>query len=83
MEPIKKQGTFNVQGSEYILSMAATEESMYSSSLCRIVELESKYDAQMWRNTYTKQYIEDITQKTGSFKKFAIFASMLGSAISK
>lgn len=30
-----------------------------------------------WTGTYSQQYVEDITRKSGNFKKFATFHTML------
>ena len=35
----------------------------------------------MWRGDYTRKYLEDITEKTGSYKKFPVFVKMLLSAL--
>lgn len=50
--------------------MQATDHLLY-------LELESKYEPQIWKNTYTLDYIEELTRKTGNPKKFSIFLTML------
>ena len=43
-------------------------------------QVEKKDDGARWRGDFTARYVEDITTKTGSFKKYAVFAKMLVSA---
>lgn len=38
---------------------------------------EEKDTGKIWNGNFTAKYIEDITQKTGNFKKFEIFIKML------
>lgn len=42
---------------------------------------EEKDTGKIWRADFTAKYIEDITQKTGNFKKFPVFIKMLCSAL--
>lgn len=42
---------------------------------------EEKDTGKIWRGNFTAKYIEDITQKTGNFKKFSVFIKMLHSAL--
>ncbi|KAJ3070048.1 hypothetical protein HDU98_006921 [Podochytrium sp. JEL0797] len=37
--------------------------------------------AKAWRGTFSSQYIEEVTKKTGNFKRFAVFAEMLLSSL--
>ena len=43
--------------------------------------MERDSDGARWRGDFTKPYLEDISAKTGSFKKFAVFAKMLVAAV--
>ena len=47
------------------------------------MEIEQKDNGNIWKNTFTSNYIEEITQKTGNFKKFGVFVKMLLSSITK
>lgn len=47
------------------------------------IEIEQKNNGDTWRNNFSNEYIEEITQKTGNFKKFPIFVKMLITSISK
>jgi len=43
--------------------------------------VEEKYTGNVWKGEFNSKYIEDITQKTGSFKKFAVFVKMMQAAL--
>ncbi|KAJ3296152.1 hypothetical protein HDU79_007406 [Rhizoclosmatium sp. JEL0117] len=34
-----------------------------------------------WRGSFSAQYIEDVTKKTGNFKRFSVFAEMVQAAL--
>lgn len=64
--------------------MAATAGLLYIRiSIIRYLELESKYDALVWKNTFTLDYIEELTRKTGNPKKFQVFVNILNTAMSR
>eukprot|EP00879_Flechtneria_rotunda_P026920 GHRR01028765.1.p1 GENE.GHRR01028765.1~~GHRR01028765.1.p1 ORF type:complete len:243 (+),score=77.40 GHRR01028765.1:133-861(+) len=46
-----------------------------------VVDLEDKDTFDRWRGEFGAKYVEDITSKTGNFKKFAVFVRMLQSAV--
>lgn len=48
-----------------------------------IVEISDAMTADQWRGEFDPAYIEDLTRKTGNFKQFPIFCSMLESAVRK
>ncbi|XP_019132000.1 centrosomal protein CCDC61 isoform X1 [Larimichthys crocea] len=48
-----------------------------------IVEISDSATADQWRGDFDPAYIEDLTRKTGNFKQFPIFCSMLESAVRK
>uniref|UniRef100_A0A8C7IHH1 Centrosomal protein CCDC61 n=1 Tax=Oncorhynchus kisutch TaxID=8019 RepID=A0A8C7IHH1_ONCKI len=48
-----------------------------------IVEISDAMTADQWRGGFDPAYIEDLSRKTGNFKQFPIFCSMLESAVSK
>ncbi|KAK9810278.1 hypothetical protein WJX72_007806 [[Myrmecia] bisecta] len=48
-------------------------------TLC--IEVEQKQDAQCWKGTFPAKHIQEITAKTGNFKKYAIFVKMLLTAL--
>ena len=45
------------------------------------IEVEQKQEGLRWRGDFTSRYIEDITTKTGNFKKFGVFHKMLVAAV--
>ncbi|KAK3555383.1 hypothetical protein QTP86_015668 [Hemibagrus guttatus] len=47
------------------------------------VEISDILTADQWSGEFDPAYIEDLTRKTGNFKQFPIFCSMLESAVSK
>ena len=40
-----------------------------------------KDDGQRWHGEFSANYIEEVTHKTGNFKKFSVFAKMLASSL--
>ncbi|NXA72594.1 CCD61 protein, partial [Thryothorus ludovicianus] len=47
------------------------------------VEVEAHGTADLWRAEFDAAFIEDLTRKTGNFKQFGIFCSMLESALTQ
>ncbi|XP_069556594.1 centrosomal protein CCDC61 isoform X1 [Brachyistius frenatus] len=47
------------------------------------VEISDSMTSDQWRGEFDPAYIEDLTRKTGNFKQFPIFCSMLESAVRK
>lgn len=47
------------------------------------IEIEQKVSGETWKNSFSCEYIEEITQKTGNFKKFPVFVKMLTTSLSK
>ena len=43
--------------------------------------MERESDGASWRGDFSKTYVEEVSAKTGSFKKFAVFAKMLVAAV--
>ncbi|XP_028278205.1 centrosomal protein CCDC61 isoform X2 [Parambassis ranga] len=48
-----------------------------------IVEIADCMTSDQWKGEFDPAYIEDLTRKTGNFKQFPIFCSMLESAVRK
>jgi len=46
-----------------------------------LIEAESRQTGQAWQATFNSEYIENLTRKTGHFKKFGVFARMLKNAL--
>ncbi|OWF48721.1 Coiled-coil domain-containing protein 61 [Mizuhopecten yessoensis] len=64
------------RGIEYIVTMSTQAQSL-------TLEVEDRLTADQWRATFDSAYIEDLTHKTGNFKQFHIFNSMLESAVTQ
>ncbi|KAK3272671.1 Centrosomal protein CCDC61, partial [Cymbomonas tetramitiformis] len=62
---------------EYLLTVAAVKD----ETLC--IEVEQKRDGSRWRGDFTSKYIEDITAKTGNYKKYPVFVKMLLTAVTE
>jgi len=45
-----------------------------------VIDAEDRYSGDIWHGDFTMKYVEDITNKAGSYKKFTVFAKMLLSA---
>ncbi|XP_072169563.1 centrosomal protein CCDC61-like [Diadema setosum] len=66
---------FTFRGVDYIVSMWVTDDNLLT------VEVEDRLTADQWRGSFEPAYIEDLTHKTGNYKQFSIFVSMLESAL--
>nr|XP_018666851.1 coiled-coil domain-containing protein 61 isoform X2 [Ciona intestinalis] len=66
------------RGIEYYVTIKT-----YKGGTCLSVEVEDKVTSEQWRGNFDSQYIEDLTHKTGNFKQFSVFVSMLESALEK
>ena len=63
---------------EYVVSASTVQLSTFDPSSIRlIIDVEEKWTGDLWRGDFSCKYIEEITQKTGSFKKFPVFVKML------
>ncbi|XP_058861086.1 centrosomal protein CCDC61-like isoform X1 [Acipenser ruthenus] len=67
------------------LEFRGAEFSVRVSSGAELLEVEvsDMLSADQWRGQFDSAYIEDLTRKTGNFKQFAIFCTMLESALTK
>merc|ERR1712070_1342405 len=63
---------------DYILTLDAP-----ASAEAVIIEVERKSDGNRWRGNFAARYIEEITHKTGNFKKFPVFLKMLSSSLTQ
>eukprot|EP00892_Ulva_mutabilis_P001572 jgi/Ulvmu1/11415/UM075_0077.1 len=62
-------------GSKYAVSIRTIDHDTLR------VEVEQMSNASIWKGTFTKQYITEITSKTGNFKSYSVFVTMLASAL--
>ncbi|XP_048838281.1 centrosomal protein CCDC61 [Brienomyrus brachyistius] len=68
------QADMDFRGSEFTVRVEVEEELL-------VVEILDLTTAEQWRGEFDPTYIEDLTRKTGNFKQFSIFCSMLESAV--
>ncbi|XP_039180960.1 centrosomal protein CCDC61 isoform X1 [Crotalus tigris] len=64
------------RGAEHVVRMT-TERNLLE------VEVEDRLTTDQWRGEFDAPFIEDLTHKTGNFKQFGIFCSMLESALAQ
>eukprot|EP00118_Oscarella_pearsei_P029215 m.3929 g.3929 ORF g.3929 m.3929 type:complete len:526 (+) comp9991_c0_seq1:95-1672(+) len=69
------------RGVEYVISTEITKGEPETELL--VIEVEDKMSAEQWRGEFEPRYIEELTHKTGNFKQFSVFCSMLQSAAAK
>ena len=67
---ISRSFEITFHGTEFIITITADSERM-------ALEAEEARTGSRWRGDYSSKYIEDVTQKTGNFKKFVVFVKML------
>ena len=80
-------------GVEYIISLSVAEGpvlivdveqvpiSNFSFSFLVSNVKKQKDDGQRWHGEFSANYIEEVTHKTGNFKKFSVFSKMLASSL--
>ncbi|XP_016133135.1 centrosomal protein CCDC61 isoform X1 [Sinocyclocheilus grahami] len=71
---VQEEMTF--RGAEYAVKVEMAEQLL-------IIEISDVVTAAQWRGEFDPAYIEDLTRKTGNFKQFPVFCSMLESAVNK
>lgn len=71
---MEQEYELSFHGVEYIMTLAVDEEGLN-------LHVEQKYDGRRWGAIFPSQYLEDITRKTGNFKKFSLFVKMLSTAL--
>jgi len=76
MENIEKVAEMAFHGVTYIIKINSTDDILN-------IEIEDKETGNIWKNSFSATYIEEITTKTGNYKKFGVFGKMLISSITK
>ncbi|ORX88131.1 hypothetical protein BCR32DRAFT_288879 [Anaeromyces robustus] len=68
---------------EYVLNAYAllSRDRGISTKESLIISIKKESTNELWKGKYTNNYVEEITKKTGNFKKFSVFIEMLFSAI--
>ena len=83
-EEIEYECEINFQQVDYIIALNTVQMSTFDpTSLRLIIDVEEKQTGELWRGDFTAKYIEEITNKTGSYKKFSVFVKMMLSALKK
>lgn len=74
---LRHETTMVFHNVEYVLSLEVESE---GDSLT--MEVEDKASGSRWNGHFSSRYIEEITHKTGNFKKFSVFLKMLVTSMS-
>ncbi|XP_038622766.1 centrosomal protein CCDC61 isoform X2 [Tachyglossus aculeatus] len=79
-QPAGLQVDYAFRGVEHVVRLAVS-----GGGEGRVLELEveDKMTTDQWRGEFDIAFIEDLTHKTGNFKQFGIFCSMLESALTQ
>ena len=67
---ISKSVDITFHGTDFIITITSDQDQL-------VLEAEESRTGRRWRGDYTSKYIEDVTTKTGNFKKFTVFVRML------
>ena len=67
---ISKSVDIAFHGMDFIMTITSDSDRM-------AIEAEESRTGRRWRGDYTSKYLEDVTTKTGNFKKFTVFVKML------
>ncbi|XP_056652266.1 centrosomal protein CCDC61 [Monodelphis domestica] len=73
-QPSGLQVDYTFRGVEHVVRLAVSGEVLE-------LEVEDRLTTDQWRGEFDSAFIEDLTHKTGNFKQFSIFCSMLESAL--
>ncbi len=68
---------------DYIISLSVFKLSSFDSQFNLVIDVESKMQGLIWRGDFKQNYIEEITNKAGNYKKFPVFVKMLLAAIKR
>lgn len=74
---VQKEFLLHFHGINYIITLTVTNGSVMT------VEAEQSDTNERWTGEFTSHYIEEITQKTGNYKKFGVFVKMLLTALAR
>lgn len=73
---VVKTASVCIRGATYNVQVTATQADI-------AVHLENDVTLDHWFNTFTTEYVDEMTRKTGSQRRFSVFVSMLGSALDR
>lgn len=71
---------YRFRGYDYDVTLSVGDEKRKEAMT---IEVEDGATADQWKATFSADYIQDLTQKTGNYKQFDIFVSMFESALTK
>lgn len=74
MAPSAAECTLDIRGTEYCIGASIEGDTLG-------IEVEDIVTNDVWKGTFTPKIIEEITRRTGNFKQFSVFCSMLMSAV--
>ena len=74
MEHLKKTAEINIRGTIYLYDFQSDSENL-------TLAFEEKETSKRWKGEFSANYIETLTQKSKSFKKFPVFLKMLTSGL--
>lgn len=67
---------------EYIVELNTVMVSQFDPMSNRLViDVEDKYSGDLWRGDFSAKFLEELTNKTGTYKKFNVYVKMLLSAM--
>jgi len=69
-------------GIQYVLTVLVATANGKDSGKTLLVDIEQEASGARWTGEFAAKYVEDITQKTGNFKRFSVFVNMLRKALS-
>ncbi|CAI8048211.1 Centrosomal protein CCDC61, partial [Geodia barretti] len=76
MEPRRASSSWVFKETEYLLSSCVSGDWLE-------VTVEGTVSSNIWKGKFEAKHIEELTRKTGNFKQFLVFTTMLESAINK
>lgn len=65
-------GLLEFRGQIYEVSIAPSTDA---------IRVRVRLNVKSWANTFTTAYLDELTKKTGSYKDFSTFVSMMASAV--
>ena len=72
---LNEEFSLQLRGSVYLTTVSVAGD----ESLSIIIEKDDS--GEQWKGEFSSRYVEDVTQRTGNSKKFAVFTKMLLSAL--
>ena len=64
-------------------NVSAYRQGDFDPTFRLLIDIEEKATGHIWRGDFQQSYIEEITNKAGSFKKFPLFIQMLKTSLQR